>query len=69
MTNKEKAQLLIKRHIPIVIEWGGTDEFVHASNMTQEGIAEFLEIMALKNEEEINYRLTELVQKEDDKQN
>ena len=66
MTNKEKAKLLKNRHLWIVIEWGGVkDMFSNMSNMSINGTAEFLEIMSLNDEKEINNRLTSLVLKEE----
>lgn len=64
-----KAQLLKKRHISIVIEWGGVENmFINCSDMSEEGVIEFLEIMNLNSEKEINERLTKLISDEDAKQ-
>ena len=68
MTNKDKSKLLYDRHIKFVIEWGGTDLFTNASDMSIEGMTELLDILKLKTETEINDKLTALVQKEHDKQ-
>jgi hypothetical protein len=64
MTNKEKAELLYNRHLKFVIEWGGTNLFTNASDMSVEGVASLLDIMTLDNREEINQKLTKLVQNE-----
>ena len=65
MTNKQKAELLNKRHLKIVIEWGGVEDmFLDCSDMSLDGSSEFLEILQLDDFEEINDRITILVQKE-----
>jgi hypothetical protein len=69
MTNKEKAQLLLDRHLKLIIEWGGvSDMFTNCSDMTIEGVAELLDILQLNDKEEINSRLSILIEKENERQ-
>jgi len=69
MTYLEKAKLIKKRHLSVIIEWGGVpDMFINCSDMSEEGLVEFFEVMNLNNKEEINKRLTNLISKENDKQ-
>jgi hypothetical protein len=42
--------------------------FINCSDMSEEGLVEFFEVMNLNNKEEINKRLTNLISKENDKQ-
>lgn len=68
MHNFEKAKILKNRHVQIVIEWGGVKNmFSHCSNMSIEGVVDFLGIMQLDNEDKINEKLTALIQSENDK--
>lgn len=69
MHNFEKAKILKDRHVKITIEWGGTDLFTHCSDMSLEGVVEFLDILKLDNAYEVNRRLTDLIKKENDKEN
>ena len=67
MNSYEKAKILKDRHIEVIIEWGGTDLFTQASNISLEGVVEFLEIMKLDSKKEINKLLTDLIGKEYEK--
>lgn len=67
MHNYDKAKILQNKHINIVIEWGGTDIFTDISNMSLDGVVEFLRIMSLNDNEEINSALTNLIKKEYEK--
>ena len=64
MNNYEKSKLLKDRHIKINIEWGGTEHFTHVSDMSFEGVAEFIRIMNLDNEVMMQSLLTALIQNE-----
>ena len=64
MTNKEKATLFKNRHLSIIIEWGGVENmFTNCSDISEEGIVEFLEIMDLDNEKEVNNKFGDEVEK------
>lgn len=65
--NFDKAKLLQDRHIKIVIEWGGTDLFTNASDMSLEGVVEFLRIFSLDDKVMINELLSLLIQDEYEK--
>ena len=69
MHNYDKAKILEKRHIKIAIEWGGTDLFTNISNMSNDGVVEFLRIMSLNDPAMIDGLLTALIQEEYGKQN
>ena len=69
MNYKDKAKLLRDRHLQIAIEWGRVKNmFSNMSDMSNAGVAEFLEILNGNNEDEIQNKLTVLIQKEHDKQ-
>ena len=68
MKNIDKANLLEKRHIKVLIEWGGTDLFINCSDMTTDGVTELLDILQLNKRDEINQKITDLVQKEHERQ-
>ena len=65
--NFDKAKLLKDRHIKINIEWGGTEYFTNISEMSIEGVVEFLRIMSLDDKQMINELLTILIDSEYEK--
>lgn len=64
MTNKDKANLLSKRHLKIIIEWGGTDLFTNCSDMSDDGVEELLSILSNDSENDIHEKITSLISKE-----
>lgn len=64
MHNFDKAKILKDNHINITIEWGGTDLFTNASDMSMEGVVEFLRIMSLDDEKMIDPLLKGLINDE-----
>jgi len=67
MHNFDKAKILKDRHIKIVIEWGGTDMFSNVSDISLEGVVEFIKILSLNDNTKINNSLTKLIENEYEK--
>lgn len=65
--NFDKAVLLKERHINVSIEWGGTEYFTNSSDMSIEGVVEFLRIMAFDDKKMMDELLTALIQSEYEK--
>ena len=69
MTNKEKAKLLLSRHLSIVISWGGVPGmFENCSDVSQEGLEEFFEIMDSPTKSTADKLLTDLIGDEYERQ-
>ena len=68
MKTKEKIELLYKRHIKIVIEWGGVENmFSSCSDMSVDGATKLLKALNGKDKNVINKKITEIVRDEDGK--
>lgn len=68
MKDLEKAKLLHDRHIKFTIEWGGTDLFTNCSDMSVDGMEEFIKILRIKDKDKFNQELTDLIQREYDRE-
>jgi hypothetical protein len=67
MKTKDKIELLYKRHIKIVIEWGGVKNmFSSCSDMSVEGATKLLKALNGKDKKIIQKKITKIVFEENE---
>lgn len=70
MHDYDKAKIIRDKHIAVHIEWGGVDGmFTHASDLSMEGLVDFVRILQYNDEREIRNYLEVLIDKEYERNN